>query len=134
MTPDRASRVKSTAGNTPAIGQLTLARFREFYREPEAVFWVFIFPILLAAGCATTVRPQARPIDPVPVFLTDYGVHSSLMLPTADGNYVDGYYSASSRAETKLEGSTLTLSVKVYDQVATKVVTKSASFANCTRQ
>jgi hypothetical protein len=44
---------------------------------------------LFATGCATTVRPQARPIDPVPVFLTDYGVHSSLMLPTADGNYVE---------------------------------------------
>ena len=30
--------------------QLTLVRFREFVREPEAVFWTFIFPILLAAG------------------------------------------------------------------------------------
>ena len=30
--------------------QLTLVRYREFYREPEAVFWVFIFPILLTAG------------------------------------------------------------------------------------
>jgi len=56
MTPDRASRVKSTAGNTPAIVQLTLARFREFYREPEAVFWVFIFPILLAAGLGIAFR------------------------------------------------------------------------------
>ena len=56
MTPDRASRVKSKAGNTPAIGQLTLARFREFYREPEAVFWVFIFPILLAAGLGIAFR------------------------------------------------------------------------------
>ena len=28
---------------------------------------------LFAIGCATTVRPEARPIDPVPVFLTDYG-------------------------------------------------------------
>jgi ABC-type multidrug transport system permease subunit len=56
MTPDRASRVKNTAGNTPAIGQLTLSRFREFYREPEAVFWVFIFPILLAAGLGIAFR------------------------------------------------------------------------------
>ena len=30
--------------------QLTLVRYREFYREPEAVFWVFIFPVLLTAG------------------------------------------------------------------------------------
>src|SRR5688572_21441398 len=56
MTPDRASRVKNTAGNTPAIVQLTLSRFREFYREPEAVFWVFIFPILLAAGLGIAFR------------------------------------------------------------------------------
>ena len=56
MPPSRAAHVKSTAGNTPAIGQLTLARFREFYREPEAVFWVFIFPILLAAGLGIAFR------------------------------------------------------------------------------
>jgi hypothetical protein len=42
-----------------------------------------------AGGCATTVRPVARPIDPVAVFLTDYGLHSSLMLPTPDGRYVE---------------------------------------------
>jgi hypothetical protein len=52
----------------------------------------------------------------------------------AQGNYVDGYYAPSSRAETKLVGSNLTLSVKVFDQVANKVVTKSASFGNCVTQ
>src|SRR6188472_536410 len=53
---DRATRPKNTAGNTPAIVQLTLSRFREFYREPEAVFWVFVFPILLAAGLGIAFR------------------------------------------------------------------------------
>lgn len=33
-----------------SLVQLTLVRFREFWREPEAIFWVFIFPILLAVG------------------------------------------------------------------------------------
>jgi hypothetical protein len=56
MTPDRSTRVKNTADNTPAIAQLTLSRFREFYREPEAVFWVFIFPILLAGGLGIAFR------------------------------------------------------------------------------
>jgi ABC-2 type transport system permease protein len=56
MTPDRSTRVKNTESNTPAIVQLTLARFREFYREPEAVFWVFVFPILLAAGLGIAFR------------------------------------------------------------------------------
>lgn len=40
-------------------------------------------------GCATTVRPEARPADPVAVFLNNYGVHSSLMLPTPDGRFVE---------------------------------------------
>src|SRR5581483_2247708 len=39
-----------------ALVQLTLTRFREFFREPEALFWVFIFPILLAAGLGLAFR------------------------------------------------------------------------------
>jgi ABC-2 type transport system permease protein len=38
------------------LAQLTLVRFREFRREPEAVFWVFVFPILLAAGLGIAFR------------------------------------------------------------------------------
>jgi ABC-type multidrug transport system permease subunit len=30
------------------LGQLTLARVRLMWREPEAVFWVFVFPVVLA--------------------------------------------------------------------------------------
>ncbi|HEX7335662.1 MAG TPA: ABC transporter permease [Gemmatimonadales bacterium] len=36
--------------------QLTQVRYREFFREPEAVFWVFIFPVLLAAGLGLAFR------------------------------------------------------------------------------
>ena len=38
------------------LGQLTLARFREFYREPEALFWVFGFPVVLAAALGLAFR------------------------------------------------------------------------------
>ena len=41
--------------------QLTLVRFREFLREPEALFWVFVFPLLLAAGLGVAFRN--RPAD-----------------------------------------------------------------------
>jgi ABC-type multidrug transport system permease subunit len=41
-----------------ALFQLTLLRFREFIREPEAVFWAFAFPILLAAGLGVAFRDQ----------------------------------------------------------------------------
>ena len=42
--------------------QLTLARFREFARQPETVFWVFAFPLLLAIalGIAFRNRPPDR--------------------------------------------------------------------------
>ena len=36
--------------------ELTKVRYREFFREPEAVFWVFIFPVLLAAGLGLAFR------------------------------------------------------------------------------
>ncbi|MGA2196901.1 MAG: ABC transporter permease [Bryobacteraceae bacterium] len=39
-----------------ALAQLTLVRFREFIREPEALFWVFVFPVLLAAGLGIAFR------------------------------------------------------------------------------
>jgi ABC-2 type transport system permease protein len=41
--------------NHPLL-QLTLVRFREFIREPEALFWVFGFPIILAAGLGIAFR------------------------------------------------------------------------------
>jgi ABC-2 type transport system permease protein len=39
--------------------QLTRVRYREFFREPEAVFWVFIFPVLLAAGLGIAFRNRS---------------------------------------------------------------------------
>jgi len=41
------------------LGQLVLARVREFIREPEAVFWVYGFPILMtiALGIAFRNKP-----------------------------------------------------------------------------
>lgn len=52
-------RSRSTRGfrGRPLV-QLTLVRFREFIREPEAVFWTFVFPILLAAGLGIAFRQK----------------------------------------------------------------------------
>lgn len=41
--------------HTPFV-QLFLARIREFLREPEVVFWVFGFPLLLAVGLGVAFR------------------------------------------------------------------------------
>ena len=51
---------KQGGGSSPLL-QLTLIRFREFLREPEAVFWTFIFPLLLAGGLGLAFR--SRPAD-----------------------------------------------------------------------
>src|SRR5688572_23858912 len=42
-----------------SLAQLTLVRFREFIRQPEAVFWTFIFPVLLAVGLGLAFRSGA---------------------------------------------------------------------------
>src|SRR6266700_6772129 len=57
-------RAREAAGKVPRgtsladhpLVQLTMMRFREFVREPEALFWVFVFPILLAAGLGIAFR------------------------------------------------------------------------------
>ena len=48
--------MSSTRWADQPLVQLTLVRFREFWREPEAIFWVFVFPILLAAGLGLAFR------------------------------------------------------------------------------
>jgi ABC-type multidrug transport system permease subunit len=50
---------------THPLVQLTLVRYREFYREPEAIFWVFIFPVLLTAGLGIAFRSRAPDRTPV---------------------------------------------------------------------
>jgi ABC-2 type transport system permease protein len=45
--------------------QLTLVRYREFYREPEAIFWVFVFPVLLTAGLGVAFRSRSPERAPV---------------------------------------------------------------------
>ena len=49
----------------PAIVELTSARTKEFIREPEAIFWVFAFPILLAIALGLAFRD--KPPDRIPI-------------------------------------------------------------------
>jgi ABC-type multidrug transport system permease subunit len=45
-----------------------MTRFRLFLREPEAIFWIFVFPILLAVGLGIAFRN--RPADVLQVGAT----------------------------------------------------------------
>ena len=51
---DRFAKLKYSA-----LWQMTIARLREFSREPAAIFWVYVFPILMmiALGVAFRNRP-----------------------------------------------------------------------------
>lgn len=49
------------------LAELTLARLREFLREPEALFWVFAFPVLLALALGLAFRGEAPERIPVGV-------------------------------------------------------------------
>ena len=56
--------------NSPLF-QLVLARLREFFREPEAVFWVYGFPILMAVLLGIAFREQ--PIERIIVDIQNGG-------------------------------------------------------------
>ena len=53
---------------TSSLIQLTALRFRLFLREPEAIFWTFVFPIILAVGLGLAFRN--RPPDVLQVAAT----------------------------------------------------------------
>jgi ABC-type multidrug transport system permease subunit len=47
--------------------ELTLAKVRELLREPEALFWIFVFPVLLALALGVAFRSQGQEAIPVAV-------------------------------------------------------------------
>jgi ABC-2 type transport system permease protein len=62
IKPASESASSRLNGRWAGYGQLLLARMKEMNREPEVIFWVFFFPILLAAGLGIAFRdrpPQA---------------------------------------------------------------------------
>jgi ABC-2 type transport system permease protein len=53
------------------LWQLVTVRFKEYTREPEALFWSFGFPILLAIGLGIAFR--SKPADVVHIAVVDTG-------------------------------------------------------------
>src|SRR5436305_3789805 len=51
-------------------------------------------PLLLTGGgcSAPHIRPPANPANPTVIYLCDYGVHSSILLPVGDGRFVEYVY------------------------------------------
>jgi ABC-type multidrug transport system permease subunit len=88
--------------NHPLV-QLTLVRFREFIREPEALFWVFIFPILLAAGLGIAFRN--RPAD----VLRIAAVTPELAAPLGAEKLLDVHQLSLAAAEAELRNGKVAL-------------------------
>jgi ABC-type multidrug transport system permease subunit len=53
---DRAAASRADTRSYHPLVELTLTRFREFFREPEAIFWVFAFPILMTCALGVAFR------------------------------------------------------------------------------
>ena len=62
-----------------SLWQLIAVRFKEYTREPEALFWSFGFPILLALGLGIAFR--SKPADVVHVAVVNNGPRAT---PLAD--------------------------------------------------
>src|SRR5208282_5562681 len=56
-------------GRWSGYRHLLWARILELWREPEVVFWVFVFPLLLAAGLGIAFRN--KPADVTSVVVID---------------------------------------------------------------
>ena len=53
--------------------------------------WILALVVLVGAGCTTTVIPPKHVADPVNVYLTDYGRHSSILLRDPQTNLLKEY-------------------------------------------
>jgi ABC-type multidrug transport system permease subunit len=54
-------------GRWTGYRMLLMARLKELYREPEVIFWIFLFPILLALGLGIAFRN--KPPDAVRIVI-----------------------------------------------------------------
>ena len=61
------------------LAQLILARLREFYREPEAIFWSYGFPLLMVIALGIAFRN--KPVDRITVDVQE-GANASFAIET----------------------------------------------------
>ncbi|MGA2807250.1 MAG: ABC transporter permease [Terracidiphilus sp.] len=100
---------------TSSLFQLTAMRFRLFLREPEAIFWTFIFPILLAAGLGIAFRN--RPADVLQVGATTTQLTEAL---ARDKGLTAATMDETAGTEELAKGEILLLAIQRPDGVAYK--------------
>jgi ABC-type multidrug transport system permease subunit len=98
-----------------SLYQLTMVRFRLFLREPEAIFWIFFFPILLAVGLGIAFRN--RPADVLQVGATTAQLTQAL---AADKGLTAETLSEADGTHALATGRILLLAIQRPDGVAYK--------------
>jgi ABC-2 type transport system permease protein len=98
-----------------SLYQLTMTRFRLFLREPEAIFWIFVFPILLAIGLGIAFRN--RPADVLQVGATTSQLTQSL---AADKGLAATTMDEAAGTHALATGNILLLAIKTPDGIAYK--------------
>lgn len=95
-----------------SLYQLTMVRFRLLLREPEAIFWIFVFPVLLAVGLGIAFRN--RPADVLPVGATTEQLTQAL---AADKGLTATTLSQVSGAHALATGNILLLAIRTPEGV-----------------
>jgi ABC-2 type transport system permease protein len=98
-----------------SLYQLTMTRFRLFLREPEAIFWIFIFPILLAVGLGIAFRN--RPADVLQVGATTTQLTQALV---ADKGLTATTMDEAAGTHSLATGNILLLAIKTPEGVTYK--------------
>ena len=84
-SPGEVTPPVATVENGPWQGYrgLLVARLKELYREPEVIFWVFAFPVLLALGLGVAFRNKPADTSRVAVVAGPRGEQVMQMLQAA---------------------------------------------------
>jgi ABC-type multidrug transport system permease subunit len=67
MPDAKLPTVQRANGRWAGYRQLMMARTKEMWREPEVIFWVFVFPILLALGLGIAFRNKPADVHRVAI-------------------------------------------------------------------
>ena len=81
--PITRSSDRPMTGRWTGYRLLLLARLKEMYREPEVIFWVFVFPILLALGLGIAFRDKPADVSRVAVVAGPEAAHAMELLRAA---------------------------------------------------
>jgi ABC-type multidrug transport system permease subunit len=57
---ERQARTVIVHGRWTGYRMLLMARLKELFREPEVIFWIFMFPVLLALGLGIAFRNKPQ--------------------------------------------------------------------------